>query len=984
MSDTSVKLAPKNLDSSLNGTFLPPCQSTLSRVPTSPTTPQNAPVFPIAKSISTDHDPDHRSYTRHIESSESARPVLSRPLLKSRVSGTLSEMSSFLSASSSLSGSTQHPCENDEDEDEADDNNSIHSEDRHKRSLQLLSRNSPTSSERTSQTNFSSIPAHCASNLSLDGTNDCHTNNASSENLPSTSEDTRSLTLDFQDLMSPTIRTSSRSSINSPHSQGQSREHMTTHQVVQHHAQQQQNKSNLQRLNYHNNSNNNEKVFRSQSADPHAILSRPQSSNSKVRNGTSSSTKRLRFNHYHKPRVTDSPRLVFLCQQFINNGDAESLAVIARRRGLPPKLRHMAWPLLLANHPYVLKPNLCIDSMSPPISKDLVPTKRITNEISRYQKKKKLQQQAINGKRNTLFSSSTPSSTTNTTVTSLNGSEQPPVQSNGGNNEEIETLRSFVIQEAIENFLTKWGHVVPYDPGMVYVGFALSEWIDLVPSSSSIPASNENNSHSGFSLVHYFTHLNYQSSISSRASTMSECYDSLPTSPALQAISNTAQGNTNSQEIPDNGQQFSLKSLKGPSHTFSQVFYNLMLVMCHSPEDDEDVNTESANENQHNLETDGDKAKKSSSKPSRRHTGKSTTTDRISFFLSAFRRLLPELADHFNEEDVLSGIGGDEWILYWIKWLGAKVWDKRDCARIWDMHLGWRPDGIKFGDEMFMEKVIQACQLGGGDLNSSSVTNSTKNADGENTATTTLGAVHPLSDTSTDEGSLNGTTRSFAISLTSFIDAHEHNCLETSEASAIVSNDGNFADKITSTAQPKSSGNGEFVVKTPTNQNFTFNWTQLESEIGPDPFWTAGSVLVGKGRSEQELLSSSPSSVDSHESNSSNTTSNNTGIHAPQTVASARSTPYSSTKSSSCSLSSSRYQTTQSSLTKCMDPLTEHLFVCLALLKSKRSTLLELDQSEIRGLLSKLYRSKDIESLISEACEMRRTWDYEEERDEDE
>lgn len=965
-----------------------------------------APIFPVAKSVSTDHDPDHRSYTRHTESSESARPGLSNPLVKSKVSGTLSEMASFLSASSSLSGSTQHPCGEDDDDDDNDnddnggnDSISINSEDPNQHNLIHGSQSSSPSisqfSEKSSQSGFvtsSGVPAATLNNLST-------------ETISTMSGDSRTASLKHSHIVPPTSintinnnRTSSP--IVSPVLQAQSREHMTTHQVVQHHAQQQHSRP----ANYTSSSSATASgsagsagsIFRSQSADPYAFLSRPRSSASNMSSGTTvSSTKRLRFKHYHKPKVTDSPRLVFLCQQFINTGDADSLAVIARRRGLPPKVRHLAWPLLLASHPYVLKPNLCVDSMSPPTGKDVIPTKRITNEILRYQKKRNQQKQAVAGTRSTLISSSNPSSATNTTVTSLHGTDSHQQQAGNANQDEIEALRCTVIQEAVENFLTKWGHIIPYDPGMVYVGFALSEWIELVPTNSSCsfsspfsPASAEHVGSSAYpsamaSLAHSFAHLSYQSSISTRTSTVSESFESRPSSPALQAVSASAQRphspNQSSEHI-EPGQQFSLKTLEAPSYTFSQVFYNFMMIVCHSPEDIE------GEEAQERGSHGGSHGGSSTSKPSsiksggQSNSGKSTTTDRISFFLSAFRRLLPELADHFDEEDVLSGIGGDEWVLYWIKWLGAKVWDKRDRARIWDMHLGWRPNGMKLeDDEMFMKKVMKACQLGGvGGPEVASVNQSNLGA----SACTSPVAAEPvqLSDCSAGMSSSSTSPPSSVASFSSF-----------------TSNSGTGSNGAFSESQGCENGTGgtnntnssEFVVKTPTNQNFTFTWAQLENEIGPDPFWTAGSVLVGReGERESERekakakrdssCSSLGNGVDEDGDKEDNTVVNNFKKEQP-TVR-----PFSTISSSSTSSLSSSFSSSSSlsCRAKCMDPLTEHLFVCLALLKSKTSTLLELDQSEIRGLLGKLYRSKDVESLVSEACEMWRTWDHEEESDE--
>lgn len=944
-------------------------------------------------------------------------------------------MSSFLSASSSLSGSTQHP--NDDDDDDDEDNEETNE------NLSLSSED--PQHHRFSPSSPSFLPEGFSSTVNGLSIKSSAVGTPGESSVASASDDNSSVCAspsDLQDLH-PLSRTSTKNSVNSPVLHGQSREHMTTHQIVQHHTQQQQ------RGGTHP-ATNKGSIFRSQSVDPYTFVSRPGSSTSNVSSGNgtantninvagsstnsfTSSSKRLRFKHYHKPKVTDSPRLVFLCQQFINNGDHESLAIIARRRGLPPKLRRLAWPLLLANHPYVLNPNISVDSMSPPTSKDIVPSRRIANEISRYQKKRQQQHQA-KSQRSTLITSS---SNTNTisgssvsssqlshmhnhetpgksplsasfTAEGTQPSEQPSQsqtnsqQNTAQNHEEIEALRCAVIQEAVENFLSKWGHVTPYEPGMVYVGFALAEWIDLIPSSeetgtihpslsaiynSNSAASSTSQPNGGAFAHNNFAHLNYQSSISSKTSNMSERIDSLPSSPALQANSSplvtafsgninsnvssaetssyssantTTPGTPTSTGLPDSI-MFSLQHLEQPKYTFSEVFYNFMLVLCHTPEEDKAETNYSSNfTNRDDLSNRESTEHAHHSKKS----SKSITTDRISFFLSAFRRLLPELADHFDEEDVLCGIGGDEWILYWIKWLGAKVWDKRDRARIWDIHLGWRPNDMKMKDEIFMQNVMKACQLG--DISSpASLDSPAQNASlpsylseqsPEDASTPTLAPTLVLNNRNNCDSSasgLNSPTNSHISSVDSL--------------SSLVSDSFNSQANSSATVVPGSDGTGIrggyrgniSPLNSTTNNNrkaeVVVNLAQLESEIGPDPFWTAGSVLF-------DNEASSPTNYDTSE-----TTLSSVALSTEDT-----------SSNHSCSSSSS------SSSVASMDPLTEHLFFCLALLKSKSMTLHELDQSEIRGLLGKLFRSKDIEGLVVEACEMWRTWEYEEEGDEDE
>lgn len=1006
------------------------------------------PDYPIAKSLSIDHDPDHRSYTRHTESSESARPGLFKPLLKSpSTTATLSEMSSFLSASSSLSGSTQHPCENDEDCDveETSSVNSKHPNPCYLKQQQSCSASSllVSPSEQHLKNPHNALKVSKSSNpkgevffgdgmaaLGYIASGNAGTNFSNSRNVSACAH-----------------RSMPNSSCASPVLQGQGREYMTTHQIVQHHTQQQNHYQH--QSNYILSSNNGGNISPAQSYDSNTHNARSVSSIGDKITRPPSSAKRLRFKHYLKPTVTDSPRLVFLCQQFIKSGDADSLAVIARRRGLPPKLRRLAWPLLLASHPYVLNPNICVDSMSPPTESNVIPVKRIVNEIARYQKKKKQRMLIKAGGSYTVAASSNTSASNSATNSSINGTESQPqpnsgtTHSNSNSHDETEALQFTVIQEAVENFLTKWGHIVPYDPGMVYVAFALSDYIDMVPSSTSsdvlgsAASATDNNGSVDSSLAQSLSQLNVRQS----------CYDSVPGSPSLQAASalqpkedqvDTNKSNSKHQAASQ-GQQFLLKSLKSPSYTFSQVFNNFMLVLCHSPvEEEEEIGYENRfNENDIELKYKSETGvykQATSTNPSRSESfsslpktprlasssnstwggcnnKKSTTTDRISFFLSAFRRLLPDLATHFDEEDVLSGIGGDEWVLYWIKWLGAKVWDKRDRARIWDMHLGWRQNKIDLEDEGFMEKVAKACKLSGSEWSMStdcditttsanifdaSNSSNSPNSVVENGSAETPDTLQPSSSrVPTGPNSSSSTNSSSHSSVTSFSSLTSGASVSTATAqnTNIAANPSSSYHSTSSSSSDLHHKNSMSIhheygaVKSPSSQNFTFSWQQLENEIGPDPFWTAGSVLLDKKvvakeekkaklqmeeylkKEGKEITGNENEKVlldDSHQLDSSSESASST----PKSI------------SSTDSLRSYHKQR-RLPLSQSIDPLTEHLFFCLALLKSKSSTLLELDQSEIRGLLSKLFKSNDIESLVSEACEMWRTWEYEEEEEDE-
>lgn len=342
-----------------------------------------------------------------------------------------------------------------------------------------------------------------------------------------------------------------------------------------------------------------------------STLSASSSLSGSTNNSISSPTMSAsRFKHYQKPTVSDSPELVALCESYVENKDIEGLARLARNRGLPPQSRQYAWPLLLDNHPYVLNSNIIPEYPDSSIHQQKVPYNRVKNDIARYRKRLK------------------PTATTNnsTTLTSPNENDSSGSNNTTTNLDKLsdylsEDEKFLVIEKSIVDFLGKWGNLIPYESGITWAAFGLSEWINpIYEMQKKSPADD----------------------VSSESST-------------------PPNGNGHNEVIIPVG-------LWSDKINFSQIFENFLLVMFHSPTPKGDGPYGPCD---------------------------SPITDRISSFLTVFRKLLPEIADHFNEEDVLANVGGDEWIIWWIKWLGAKVWNSHDRARIWDMYLGWRPEGGK-------------------------------------------------------------------------------------------------------------------------------------------------------------------------------------------------------------------------------------------------------------------------------------------------
>ncbi|OUM54117.1 hypothetical protein BVG19_g3467 [[Candida] boidinii] len=68
-----------------------------------------------------------------------------------------------------------------------------------------------------------------------------------------------------------------------------------------------------------------------------------------------------------------------------------------------------------------------------------------------------------------------------------------------------------------------------------------------------------------------------------------------------------------------------------------------------------------------------------------------TIEENVSSFLYCLRKSLPELFQVLAEEDVLNvNSNKGDWIIYWLKYFGAKAFSRYDRGRLWDMLFGWR------------------------------------------------------------------------------------------------------------------------------------------------------------------------------------------------------------------------------------------------------------------------------------------------------
>lgn len=313
------------------------------------------------------------------------------------------------------------------------------------------------------------------------------------------------------------------------------------------------------------------------------------------------------------PVIMADRDLYQLCLYYIKTKNVNGLALIARQKGIPPFLRNRAWPLLLKGHPFVMDPYITPDAeieAQDDTDDNGIPVARIRKDLRKYVRK------------------------------SHHHADED-------RNEELESVQNemlAVVEKAVCRFLKKWGTLINYDPGLVWAGLGLAEWVAPIPGTTMVFCGRDEHSDS---------HI--------KVKDISQDFGDL--------------------EVFSDPKMYLNSALK-----FHEVYERLILVILHSPEPETEISFNDdvphsdiiSNDQLHNLLV---------TLP----TKGGSPDERISFFLYCFRRLLPELSRSFAEENILDGNNvKDEWIFWWLKWCGSKVWSRIDRGRLWDSLLGWR------------------------------------------------------------------------------------------------------------------------------------------------------------------------------------------------------------------------------------------------------------------------------------------------------
>lgn len=368
--------------------------------------------------------------------------------------------------------------------------------------------------------------------------------------------------------------------------------------------------------------------------------------------------------------ISDIPELVDLCSEMLQSQNITGLAMIARQVGLPPHLRCQIWPILLKYHPFVQNPYVEISENDDDDNDDIddktgeykIPYKEIKFDLKKYLRSaERYKPQVMTPDAKDMF--------------------------------EIQEKIFDVIELAIIKFLKKWGSIVNYNSALTWIALGLAEWLPPLPKSQFVLCGLDDVAKNGTKLRNinetYFERLNSNSNVVSETSSTFQDSSFSPTPNSATPLASPA--NT----PPSGSKQLS----------FAELYERMALVILYTP----DPTTVENKESSLKLSLSKD-LKQLSLLP---YTG-GPITDRISFFLFAMRKLLPELHSYLAEEDSLSG----DWMLWWLKYDGSKVWSRYDRGRTWDLLLGYRTDCKRFESNMkeLFEMTNEQVRLLGQDI----------------------------------------------------------------------------------------------------------------------------------------------------------------------------------------------------------------------------------------------------------------------------
>lgn len=290
-----------------------------------------------------------------------------------------------------------------------------------------------------------------------------------------------------------------------------------------------------------------------------------------------------------------------------------------------------------------------------PVDKDEVLKNKIRKDLKRYIQRLK-------------FSSSTANSSTSNSQSTTPPNEHKhhmlSTYNHYGDLSLVEVKIFETLERSIFKFINKWGKIIKYDQALTWIALGLAEWLPPIPKTSYVligrDTSNNDANHKIIKNL-FDDYSNYIDNI-----------------PGLDDYLNEL---INDESI---------------NMSFQDVYERLVLVILHSPEERNKIDPKSSLFKNNSLNISTNDKSLTINKSTLPISG-GTIEERVSFFIYVLRKLLPELSQYFQEEQILNKFGSndDEWLIWWLKYGGSKVWSRLDRGRIWDSILGWRKPNKK-------------------------------------------------------------------------------------------------------------------------------------------------------------------------------------------------------------------------------------------------------------------------------------------------
>lgn len=373
----------------------------------------------------------------------------------------------------------------------------------------------------------------------------------------------------------------------------------------------------------------------------------------------------------HKPSFNYDLEIFNLCKEYLNTKNHHGLALIARQKGIPPFLRFKVWPILLKYHPFVLEPFIQPDNEIINEASDVESTSsKETSSSKGYLSQSESDYETRSEGRKDSDASNEIEKKIKKDIARyiqrlyyLKSHDLTPIEK-----EIIHTLESSVLK-----FTLKWAKIIKYDTSLSWMALNLAEWFPPIPKTPWVLVGRDH-SQKGSSLI---------------ASVVDDYSNYIDHIPGLDKYLD----------------ELIYKNETISNMKFHDVYERLVLVLLHCPEPETKFSGESEISCNKNDQKDERKQSKMN-KTTLPITG-GTIEQRVSFFIFCLRKLQPELAQHFHEEQILTKFGclDDEWLIWWLKFCGTKVWSKHDRGRIWDFLLGWRLKNPKRSFNYYYEKL---------------------------------------------------------------------------------------------------------------------------------------------------------------------------------------------------------------------------------------------------------------------------------------